>query len=70
MPGSVAALTSYCAEVERSHGTVSKCSAEGDLGSIAAEVALCLYRIAQEGLRNVVAHAGASRGGRSIAPQR
>ena len=59
--GLVAALTSYCAEVERSHGTASKCSAEGDLGSIAPEVALCLYRIAQEGLRNVVAHAGASR---------
>ena len=29
--GLVAALTSYCAEVERSHGTASKCSAEGEL---------------------------------------
>ena len=37
------------------------CSAEGDFGSIAPEAALCLYRIAQEALRNVVAHAGASR---------
>ena len=59
--GLVAALTSYCAELERSHGTVLTCSAEGDFASIAPEAALCLYRIAQEALRNVIAHAGASR---------
>ena len=59
--GLVAALTSYCAELERSHGTRLTCSAEGDFASIAPEVALCLYRIAQEALRNVIAHAGASR---------
>ena len=59
--GLVTALTSYCAELERSHGIVLTCSAEGDFASIAPEVALCLYRIAQEALRNVVAHAGASR---------
>jgi two-component system sensor histidine kinase UhpB len=59
--GLVTALTSYCAELERSHGIAMTCSAEGDLASVAPEVALCLYRIAQEALRNVVAHAGASR---------
>ena len=59
--GLVAALTSYCAELERSHGTVVNCSAEGDFAAIAPEAALCLYRIAQEALRNVIAHAGASR---------
>jgi PAS domain S-box-containing protein len=59
--GLLAALSSYCSELQRSHGTVLTCSAEGDFESIAPEVALCLYRIAQETLRNVVAHAGASR---------
>jgi PAS domain S-box-containing protein len=57
--GLVPALASYCAEVERSHGTASRCSAEGEFASIAPETALCLYRIAQEALRNVIAHAGA-----------
>ena len=59
--GLVAALTSHCAELERSHGTPLTCIAEGDFASIAPETALCLYRIAQEALRNVSAHAGASR---------
>jgi signal transduction histidine kinase len=34
---------------------------EGDFASIAPASALCLYRIAQEALRNVIAHADASR---------
>ena len=59
--GLVAALTAYCAELQRSHGPVLACDAEGDLASIDSEAALCLYRIAQEALRNVVAHSGASR---------
>jgi signal transduction histidine kinase len=60
--GLVAALTAYCAELERTHGTVLTCRAEGDFTSIAPDVALCLYRIAQEALRNVIAHADARRG--------
>jgi len=59
--GLVAALTSYCGELQRSHGPVLACNAEGDFASLHAEVALCLYRIAQEALRNVVAHSGATR---------
>jgi PAS domain S-box-containing protein len=55
------ALTSYCGELERSHGVVMRCGAEGDLASIVPEASLCIYRIAQEALRNVVAHADASR---------
>ena len=58
--GLVKALTAYCGELERAHGVVMKCSAEGEFASIAPDAALCVYRIAQEALRNVVAHAGAS----------
>lgn len=56
-----AALTSHCAELERAHGIRMTCSAQGDIASIDAEVALCLYRIAQEALRNAIAHAAADR---------
>jgi two-component system sensor histidine kinase UhpB len=55
------ALASYCGELQRSHGVVMQCDAEGDFASMAPEAGICLYRIAQEALRNVVAHAGASR---------
>ena len=37
------------------------CAASGDFKSITPDAALCIYRIAQEALRNVIAHAGASR---------
>ena len=58
--GLVPALTAYCAELERTHDTVVTCRAEGDFDAIAPEAALCLYRVAQEALRNVTAHAGRS----------
>jgi two-component system sensor histidine kinase UhpB len=59
--GLVKALTSYCGELERAHGVVMRCTAEGQFGSVSPVAALCIYRIAQEVLRNVIAHAGASR---------
>lgn len=58
--GLVAALAAYCAELERTHGLPTTCSADGDFDSIAPGAALCLYRVAQEALRNVIAHAAAS----------
>jgi signal transduction histidine kinase len=54
-------LTAYCGELERSHGVVMRCCAEGDFATMGPEAGLCVYRIAQEALRNVVAHAGATR---------
>lgn len=58
--GLVAALAAHCAEVERTHGIPVTCRAEGDFACVAPATSLCIYRIAQEALRNVVAHAGAS----------
>jgi signal transduction histidine kinase len=55
------ALASYCGELQRAHGVVMRCHADGDFASVTPEAGLCLYRIAQEALRNVVTHAGASR---------
>ena len=59
--GLVKGLTSYCSELERAHGVAMSCHAEGHFASVSPEAALCVYRIAQEALRNVIAHAGASR---------
>ena len=59
--GLVKGLTSYCGELGRAHGVAMTCTAEGEFGAITPDAALCVYRIAQEALRNVVAHAGASR---------
>ena len=36
-------------------------TADGDFESVPADAALCLYRVAQESLRNVVTHAHAAR---------
>jgi PAS domain S-box-containing protein len=59
--GLVKGLTSYCGELGRAHQMAITCTAEGDFGTITPDAALCVYRIAQEALRNVIAHAGASR---------
>ena len=59
--GLVRGLTSYCGELERAHGVAMTCTAEGDFRAMTPDAALCVYRIAQEALRNVIAHAGASR---------
>jgi signal transduction histidine kinase len=50
------ALEAHCAEVEKSHAiSVRVTSASGPAG-LRPEVALCLFRIAQEALRNAIAH--------------
>ena len=57
--GLVAALQGHCAEFGRQHAIEVTLSAADGLDGIPDDVALCLYRVAQEALRNVAAHAGA-----------
>ena len=57
--GLVAALEGHCAEVGRQYPIEVTLSAVDGLNGIPQDVALCLYRVAQEALRNIAAHAGA-----------
>jgi signal transduction histidine kinase len=57
--GLVAALQGYCAEFGRQHAIEVTLSAANGVHGIPPDVALCLYRVAQEALRNTAAHAGA-----------
>jgi signal transduction histidine kinase len=57
--GLAAALNGHCAEVGRQYPIEVTFSAVDVLDGIPQEVALCLYRVAQEALRNIAAHAAA-----------
>ena len=57
--GLVAALRGLCNELGQAHGLGIDFAAEGVPSSIPDDTALCLYRIAQEALRNVIKHSGA-----------
>ena len=59
--GLVNALSGYCGEVRKLNPVDVTFSSEGDFESFGADAALCVFRIAQEALRNVVAHADAAR---------
>jgi signal transduction histidine kinase len=54
--GLVAALESHCAEVERRYGMRVSLIAEKDVAPAAPAVALSLFRITQEALRNAARH--------------
>jgi PAS domain S-box-containing protein len=60
--GLVAAVEGVCHEICRpDNGLEIDCRAEGDFHSTPADVALCLYRVVQEALANVVKHSEAER---------
>jgi signal transduction histidine kinase len=56
--GLVAAIGGLCRDVSLAHGLEVKFTHFPDPGVIPLDTSLCLYRIAQEALRNVVKHSG------------
>jgi signal transduction histidine kinase len=57
--GLVPALSGLCNELSQSHALRIEFTHHDVPGSIPADTSLCLYRIVQEALRNVVKHSGA-----------
>jgi two-component system sensor histidine kinase UhpB len=57
--GLAAALKSVCCEVERKRGLAVSFEASDQLQDVPPEMALCLYRVAQETLHNAASHARA-----------
>ena len=57
--GLVAALRGYCRSFEGEHGLSVTFRADGEFTAVPPDVALCLYRVTQEGLGNVARHAEA-----------
>ncbi len=58
--GLEAALRDECEGFERQTGIPVAFTAENPPESLATDVSLCLYRVAQEALRNILKHAGAT----------
>lgn len=56
--GLVAALKSYCAEFTSHEGIAVKLMIRDDAEPIPLDIALCLYRVTQESLRNIARHSG------------
>ena len=54
-----AALKSYCVEFSKREGIDVEFSAQKEPASATEEIALCLYRVTQESLRNVARHSDA-----------
>jgi signal transduction histidine kinase/ABC-type uncharacterized transport system substrate-binding protein len=54
------AMRSECARFSRKHGIAVSFEAEDVPGNLSGDVKLCLYRVLQEGLRNVAKHSGAT----------
>ena len=59
--GLLAALRGDCVEFGRQHGVAVHFRGSGDVGIVSDDIALCIYRVAQEALRNVAEPAKATR---------
>jgi PAS domain S-box-containing protein len=59
--GLPAALNSYCAEFSDREGIAVALDIGDEVEAVPPDAALCLYRVAQESLRNVARHSGARR---------
>jgi PAS domain S-box-containing protein len=58
--GLAAALASHCDSVTSQHSVVVTFEPQGRFDDVSEDLALCLYRVAQQALRNVVMHAEAT----------
>jgi two-component system sensor histidine kinase UhpB len=58
--GLMTALRGHCDQMAREDGLSISFSATDDLAGVPRDTAVCVFRIVQEALRNVVAHAGVS----------
>jgi signal transduction histidine kinase len=56
--GLVAAVRGLCSELKHTYGLAVNFTHDGVPGHLPAGAALCLYRIVQEALRNVIRHSG------------
>ena len=57
--GLVPAMDALCAQFGKLHGITVTCHAIARITSIESDIALCLYRVTQEGLHNIGKHAQA-----------
>jgi len=68
--GLVGALESHCIEFERRHDAQVSVTTKGSLQHTSEDVALCVFRVCQEALRNAVTHGNARRIDISVARSR
>ena len=59
--GLVPALRSYCDEQKGKHGVTTSFLVDEDVDLVSREVSLCIYRVVQEAMTNVLRHARASK---------
>ena len=53
-------MKGFCQELAEQDGVEVTLNVDGGLESLSPDAALCLYRVAQESLQNVVRHSGAT----------